>query len=99
MGIGLGMMGGIAGGMGTTVAGITTGALNSAVSPQGTSIFGGAAVTAANAPTTANPQEQAAEDNMAVFKQKVEKLKLLKEEGLLSGEEFEQGKKKLLESL
>jgi membrane protease subunit (stomatin/prohibitin family) len=75
MGIGLGMMGGIAGGMGATVAGITAGALHSAVSPQ----------------------EPA--DDMTVFKQKVEKLKLLKEEGLLSEEEFERERKKILESL
>jgi membrane protease subunit (stomatin/prohibitin family) len=75
MGIGLGMMGGIAGGLGATVAGITSGALRSAdATPSNTG-------------------------DMTVFKQKVEKLKIMKDAGLLSDEEFEQEKKKLLDAL
>ena len=62
-GIGLGMMGGIAGEMGAIVSGVTTNAVG------------------------------------ADFKQKVEKLKLLKENGILSDAEFEAEKKNLLANL
>lgn len=93
-GIGLGMMGGIAGGMGAAFAGITTDAMRP-VTPQ------------PGAPaTSATPAEGAGEapaatgaDEMALFKQKLEKLKLMKETGVLSDAEFEDEKKKLLSSL
>lgn len=81
-GIGLGMMGGIAGGLGAMVAGITT----DAVSPMDIK---------APASTTA----PAGSDDMTAFKQKLEKLKLMKEAGILSDEEFDEEKKKLLTSL
>jgi membrane protease subunit (stomatin/prohibitin family) len=83
MGIGLGMMGGVAAGMGATVAGMTSGALAGAAQP-----FTQAANPAPDAP-----------DDLASFKQKIEKLKALKDSGLLSDEEFEQERKKLLETL
>ena len=76
-GIGLGMMGGVAGSMGAVVAGITTDAINPAM-PQ---------------------QEVAGSDTMASFEQKLEKLKLMRETGILSDEEFEDEKKKILSSL
>jgi hypothetical protein len=79
MGIGLGMMGGVAAGMGSTVAGITAGAM------------GAAGNLAPPAPETGN--------GMNAFKQKIDKLKALKEAGMLSDEEFEQERKKLLDSL
>jgi membrane protease subunit (stomatin/prohibitin family) len=96
LGIGLGMMGGIAGGMGATVAGITSGALRS----TGASTEQTAAGEATE--TDAQPQDSQKPDNtndMTVFKQKIEKLKILKDTGLLSDEEFEQEKKKILETL
>ena len=73
-GIGLGMMGGVAGGMGAVVAGITTDALNP--------------IAPVSAP-----------DDMAAFKQKLDKLKMMKKEGMLSEAEFESKRKELLDSL
>ncbi|MGC4019409.1 MAG: SHOCT domain-containing protein [Muricomes sp.] len=73
-GIGLGMMGGVAGGMGVVVAGITNEAFNP-VTPQ------------------SGPED------MDSFKRKLDKLKLMKEEGILTDEEFNDEKKKLLSSL
>jgi len=92
-GIGLGMMGGIAGGMGGMVAGITTGAMGNVGQPAAL----GMAVPAAGAPGAA-PTAGAA-DEMAAFKIKLEKLKVMKESGMLSDEEFESEKKKLLSGL
>ena len=96
MGIGLGMMGGIAGGMGATVAGITTSALHSTATPQAPAGFAGVVVDAPAAPTQ---KQETTDNNMETFKQKIEKLKTLKQEGLLSEEEFEQERKKILETL
>jgi len=79
-GIGLGMMGGVAGGMGAMVAGITTNAFSPVMEQQGAAASG-------------------AGDGMAAFKQKLEKLKMMKEMGMLSDEEFETQKKGLLSSL
>jgi hypothetical protein len=79
MGIGLGMMGGVAAGMGSTVAGITAGAMAAA----------GNLV----------PPAQETGNGINAFKQKVEKLKALKEADMLSDEEFELERKKLLDSL
>ncbi len=76
-GIGLGMMGGVAGGMGAVVAGITTDAIN---------------------PTIPHLEEKGLDD-MSIFKQKIEKIVLMKEAGLISSEEFEVEKKRLLDSL
>jgi len=99
-GIGLGMMGGMAGGMGAVVAGITTEALNPAAPQQGVPAAGfGIIPQGSNSKTETPAPSTAAPDDMAVFKQKLEKLKTMKEMGMLSDEEFETEKKKLLSSL
>jgi membrane protease subunit (stomatin/prohibitin family) len=85
-GIGLGMMGGIAGGMGAVVAGITNDGLDPIMSQQGSS-------------KDDSENTSADSDNMVSFKQKLEKLKLMKEAGMLSDEEFDEEKRKLLSSL
>ena len=92
-GIGLGMMSGIAGGMGGTIAGITANAMAPIVQMP---ITPAPQAAAAQAP---QPAAVPPADEMAVLKQKIEKLKLLKESGMLSDEEFEAEKKKLLLSL
>lgn len=86
-GIGLGMMSGIAGGMGATIAGITTNAM--------------APVGSMQSPQSQMPSGQTSQplDEMALLKQKIEKLKLMKESGLISDEEMETEKKKILSSL
>jgi hypothetical protein len=76
-GIGLGMMGGVAGSMGSMIAGVTANALN---------------------PAIVNPAPTAP-DTVSVFKQKIEKLKMMKDMNMLSDEEFEAQKKKLLEDM
>jgi membrane protease subunit (stomatin/prohibitin family) len=84
LGIGLGMIGGVAGGIGGTVAGITSEALGQAPLGMG------------------NPQNNpghAPEDDISAFRQKLEKLKAMKETGILSDEEFDAEKKKLVSEL
>lgn len=61
-------------------------------------IESGALLSAGRAtPSNALPSSQ--ENSMDVFKQKVEKLKIMKDAGLLSPEEFDEERKKLLELL
>jgi len=109
-GIGLGMMGGMAGGMGSVVAGITTDALNplrpqQGAGPNNPSPVAGFGVVIPpvidlkNETPKAAAQSGSASDDMAAFKQKLEKLKAMKETGILSDEEFEAEKKKLLSSI
>ncbi|MDR0766822.1 MAG: SPFH domain-containing protein [Odoribacteraceae bacterium] len=86
LGIGLGMMGGLAGGMGATVAGITAGAFRPADTPTGQ-------------PATPPPPATGDTGDAAAFKLKIEKLKIMKEAGVLSDEEFEQEKKNILGTL
>lgn len=43
--------------------------------------------------------QEGQEDEMEIFKRKLEKLKIMKENGILTEEELEQEKKKLLENL
>lgn len=76
MGIGLGMMTGVAGNVGNTVGGV----VGEAMKPM-------------------QEKEEEPKDEMAEFKRKLEKLKLMREQEIISEEEFEQEKKKLLESL
>ena len=105
-GIGLGMMGGMAGGMGAVVAGITTDALNP-IMPQQGSPQGGMPPPVAGIGVVVPPvidlkresTTPPASDDMTAFKQKLEKLKTMKEMGMLSDEEFEAEKKKLLSSI
>jgi hypothetical protein len=107
MGIGLGMMGGVAGGMGATVAGVTSGSLGSVASSspfaQGQESPAGpvAGIFATPAPVASGRAEPASEtgEAMSAFRRKVEKLKAVKEAGLLSEEEFDREKKKLLDAL
>ena len=116
MGIGLGMMGGVAGGMGAVVAGITTDALNPVMPQQGPGkgdvsnpVVGFGIVppiidlksetTTPASPVTPTSPATPAPDDMTVFKQKIEKLKVMKDMGMLSDEEFEAERKKLLSSL
>lgn len=77
MGIGLGMMTGVAGTVGNTVGGVVGETMN---------------------PIKENSEENK-KDEMAEFKKKLEKLKMLKEQEIITEEEFIEEKKKLLESL
>ncbi|MCL2373737.1 MAG: SPFH domain-containing protein [Treponema sp.] len=98
-GIGLGMMGGMAGGMGAMVAGVTANAFSPAMAQQGAA-NGGATNPQAGfgiAVTPAPPTSTS--DEMEAFKQKLEKLKMMKDAGMLSDEEFEAQRKGLLSCL
>lgn len=80
MGLGLGTMAGVGGAVGGMVGGAVNDAINE-VSPK------------------ENPSEAAKAneaDNMTVFKAKIEKLKLMKDSDLISEEEFNEMKAKLL---
>jgi membrane protease subunit (stomatin/prohibitin family) len=94
LGIGLGMMGGVAGGMGAAVAGITASTLHSTASSPEQNVFAGSGTE-----SSSNPQPQVDADDLDVFKRRVERLKFMKDSGLLSDEEFEREKKKLLDAL
>ena len=114
-GVGLGMMGGVAGGMGAVVAGITTDALNPAAPRQPGGVQAAFVSPAAGfgaSPPAIDQKEEAppaappapgpsapATDDMAVFRQKLEKLKAMKDMDMLSDEEFEAQRKKLLDNL
>jgi len=104
-GIGLGMMGGIAGGMGAAVAGITTTALNPITANQQGAPQGGFASDFNTPPPTVDLQQEGVApmgspaDDMAVFKQRVEKLKMLKDSGMLSEDEFTLQRQRLLDQL
>jgi len=74
MGIGLGMMTGVAGNVGNAVGSVVADSMK----PM---------------------QEDTEKDEIAEFKRKLEKLKLMREKEILTEEEFEAEKKKLLESL
>ena len=82
LGIGLGMLGGVAGGVAGVMGGITGDAMRQVQNPA-----------EQQNPAVANNVT----DNMEVFKQKIEKLMMMKEMGLLTDEEFNQQKLKLME--
>jgi membrane protease subunit (stomatin/prohibitin family) len=86
MGIGLGMMGGVAGGMGGTIAGVTQNAMGD--------IAGIGVIATA-------PMEQAAQANNTqdAFAQRVAKLKAMREHGLLNDEEFAAQKQRLIDEI
>ena len=99
-GIGLGMMAGVGGGMGAAVANLTT----QAMSPVSMGVAVGnnmGTVPADNdMPDIKLGEGESARGNTADgFKQKVEKLKMMKESGLLTEEEFNSKKSKLLEEI
>ncbi|MCL2689155.1 MAG: SPFH domain-containing protein [Chitinispirillia bacterium] len=111
-GIGLGMMGGVAGGMGGMIAGMTTNAMGQIGQQQpgvqAPNVFMGVpmpSVGVPQPPLVVEPVAPSASvpnmipDDMTLFKQKLEKLKMMKETGILSDEEFELQKKSLLSSL
>jgi hypothetical protein len=104
-GIGLGMMGGMAGGMGAVVAGITTDALNPVMPQQGgannipVTPVAGVGIVPPVIDLKKDATAPAPSDDTAAFKQKLEKLKTMKEMGMISDEEFESERKKLLSSL
>ncbi len=74
MGIGLGMMTGVAGTVGNTVGGVVGDTIK---------------------PLNENDEK----DTLEEFKKKIEKLKLMKEQGIITEEEFNEAKKKMLENL
>ena len=96
-GIGLGVMSGMVGGMGAPVAGIVANALG-AVQPGGTAA---PAVGIGIIPPVAGtpPPVSTSSDDMAAFKVKLEKLKMMKDSGILSDAEFEAQKNNFLGSL
>ena len=108
-GIGLGMMGGMAGGMGAMVAGITGDALGQAAGQNPGMTAGFVQPLAGAQPQAAPPSPQPAApqsappsppgDDMAAFRAKAEKLKVLREMGLLSDAEFEAQRNALLGGL
>ncbi|OHE58306.1 MAG: hypothetical protein A2Y36_08100 [Treponema sp. GWA1_62_8] len=84
------MMGGIAGGVGASMAGMMSNSISPAMQQM--------------PPTQAPqqpPQSQAPQpvDEMAALKQKIEKLKMMKDSGLISDDEWEAERKKLLSNL
>ncbi|HZK34135.1 MAG TPA: SPFH domain-containing protein [Bacillota bacterium] len=91
-GIGLGMMGGVAGGMGAMVSGVTKDAMDPIKSQQDEAKKG-------EPKNTADEPDSTQPDDMTLFKQKLEKLKMMKDMDILSDEEFEEERKKILGSL
>ena len=94
-GIGLGMMGGMAGGMGAMVAGITTDALNPIMGQQG--VAGVGIVTPVANPNLEQPGTVPPPDEMAGFEQRIKKLELLK--GKIPDEQYEAKMQEILSSI
>jgi len=69
------------------------------VPQQGASAASGEIPPVVEAVAPSTPVPNIVPDDMAAFKQKIEKLKMMKEMGMLSDEEFESQKKSLLSSL
>lgn len=84
MGIGLGTMAGVGGAVGGMVGGAVNDAMNSAAQP---------------AAPTPPPAPEPPKDGMAVFREKVEKLSVMKEAGLITEDEFKQMKASLLSEI
>lgn len=105
-GIGLGMMGSAAGGVGAAIAGMTTRAFdpimndrpqqNQGVQPGG---FNSSSPTPEVKQEIKNHSAEQPSDEMELFKKKLEKLRIMKESGFLSDDEFEAEKKDLLKNL
>ena len=110
MGIGVGF--GVGGAFGNALNGIANGTMNGLMQPVGDSAINSNPTS--NAGTDDVPgliklkdeegssesvQGKKADDNMAAFKEKVEKLSVMKNAGLISDEEFEQMKAKLLSEI
>ena len=84
MGVGLGTMAGVGGAVGGVVGGAVNNAMNAAAQP----------VQSNQTQRSTQPN-----DDMATFKAKVEKLTVMKEAGLITEEEFNQMKAKLLSDI
>lgn len=84
MGVGLGTMAGVGGAVGGVVGGAVNNAMNAAAQPA----------QPVQPAATAQPT-----DDMAAFKAKVEKLTVMKEAGVITEEEFNQMKAKLLSDM
>ena len=84
MGVGLGTMAGVGGAVGGVVGGAVNNAINAAAQPA----------QPVQPAATAQPT-----DDMAAFKAKVEKLTVMKEAGVITEEEFNQMKAKLLSDI
>jgi hypothetical protein len=126
-GIGLGMMGGVAGGMGAVVAGITSTAINPTLAPfqmhaqqqpqpqpqsQSQSqpqsqpqpqqppppLYPSQSLPPQPPPAQSTPAEPSADD-MDSFKQKLQKLKMMKDLDMLSESEYEEERKRLLSGI
>ena len=110
-GIGLGMMGGIAGGLGGPVAGIVAGALAPVTGGESSdaaqSGFPGAVAGFGVVPPVVSLKEEVppsatppppppVPDDMAAFQRRLEKLRMMREAGVLSDAEFDGEKKRLL---
>ena len=92
LGIGLGMMAGVGVSVGSQVGGVVGNAVNNvsdAVVPPQTAASETADKTTATAET----------DDMALFEKKLKKLKMMKDSGLLTDDEFNAQKMKLLQDL
>ena len=111
-GIGLGMMGGMAGGMGAVVAGITTDALNPVTAQHGATRSSsspsvlGIGITMppsidlkSETPTEVPAPLQQSSGDMNEFKQKLEKLKMMKDMSMITDSEYEEERKRILNSL
>ena len=99
-GIGLGMMGGMASGVGSVMAGMTTDALSpiSNLSNQNSSYPDMTMGVLSVMPDISQEQSEISAGDMD-FKTRVRKLKAMMDEGLLSQEEFEEQKRRLLSEI
>lgn len=84
MGVGFGTMAGVGGAVGGMVGGMMNDAMTAVTNPV--------------SPST-TPSTPTSDNSMANFKERLEKLMLMKEMGMLSDDEFNEQKKKLMESI
>ena len=85
MGVGLGTMAGV----GSVVGSVVGGAVNTAMNDT----------TIAEKPVAEKPADEKTSDDMATFKAKIEKLNVMKNSGIISEEEFNNIKTKLLSEI
>lgn len=85
MGVGLGTMAGVGGVVGSVVGGAVNTAMND--------------TTIAEKPVAEKPADEKPSDDMATFKAKIEKLNVMKNSGIISEEEFNNIKTKLLSEI
>ncbi len=95
MGVGLGTMVGVGGAIGGVVGGAVNGAMSGMISPDSSSSMAPVSET----PSVSGTESAQPKDDMAAFKEKVDKLSVMKEAGLITDEEFSQMKAKLLSEI